>query len=156
MIKWLLLICVFCATVCLGYVYYLSFKRKVAFYRELIWFLEILQNEIGFNKNTIKNIVLKHKSSISTELKNYLVNKFCDGKGSVNLQFLSAEELIDLNSFFNGFGKCDADGEIARIKNYLLRCENYFSLAKEKLQKQGVLALKLAIAFAFIIVIVFI
>lgn len=156
MIKLLLLVCVFVAIIFLGFSYYMFFKKKENFYKDLTSFLEFASNEISFNKTTISTIIEKYKPYFCSELKTYLNSKFINKTNNFKFVYLNEEEIVDMDEFFNKFGTCDADTEVLKVKNFSVFANNHLAIAKEKVAKQGMLALKLAIAFAFIVVIIFI
>lgn len=137
--KLFLLILVFACFVFVGIYIYFRYYYRFVLYKDLIFLCKNLKNNITFNKNQINSILNLALRNVSKMSKNLIVT------GKDNFMLFSKDDIKNVNDFSSSLGKGDVDFEINNITYF----ENNFlelkDVAKEKLDKNGIVYLKLCI-----------
>lgn len=127
-----------------------SYGKKEKFFSEVLMFLNILSNNIKFNKNKLNKIIAENIDGLKTEFKGVL------GGSREDISFLTKYENEKLFEFLNSIGNFDVDGEINNIESYKQIFNNFHSESLQNNKKYGALYSKLGIMLGLVVVIIFI
>ena len=131
-----------------------NYVKKEKFFCEVLSFLNILSNNINFNKNKLTNIIAENVGNFKTDFK-YVLNGFLNNE-IVEVPFLTEYEKQKLYDFLNSVGAYDVEGELSNIERYKQIFNNFYNDSLENSKKYGVLYSKLGIMLGLIVVIIFI
>ena len=93
-----------------------NYVKKEKFFCEVLSFLNILSNNINFNKNKLANIIAENVENFKTDFK-YVLNGFLNNE-IVEVPFLTEYEKQKLYDFLNSVGAYDVEGELSNIERY--------------------------------------
>jgi len=136
----------------IGYSINLYYKNRCVFYKNLIDFLNIYENEISFNKNNIYSILENHSFG-------KVLDHFLKGYLNCNIiypKYILETETKEINNLLDSLGKKDIDGEIQNIKNFKLKFEHFYKSCSDDYKKKGKLSLKLSFVLGLIVTILLI
>lgn len=161
MIKILLLIFVFSLIVYIGYGIFNYYKTRASFFKDLTTFINKLDDEISFLKSDLVSLTCAEKqvygdefNSVLKEFHNHLTS--LSKEFIANSNFLTREELNEINTFFNSLGKSGLEEQKVCIAFYKRRFNEQFQKLIGEKESYGIVGFKLCIALGFFICIVFI
>jgi len=112
-------IAIFGCILYIGWFFYQKTRKKLIFYNDFLQFCEMLETEIGFFQNKLKQILDKNSygKEFSAVLKNFAEkNNLDDWSASQNL--LSENELKEIKNFFSKLGRVDSSTQTTEIRNF--------------------------------------
>lgn len=131
-----------------------DYSKKEMFLSEVLSFLNILSNDIKFNKSKLTNVINQNVENFKTDLQKVL-NGFLKNE-KVEVPFLTKYENQKMFEFLNSVGKYDVEGELSNIERYKQIFDAFYKESIEKNKKYGVLYSKLGVMLGLIVVIIFI
>ncbi len=131
-----------------------NYSKKEQFLCEVLSFLNILSNNIKFNKSKLSGVIVENVDNFKTDLKNVL-NGFLKNE-IVEVPFLTKYENQKLHEFLNSVGMYDVEGELSNIERYKQIFSNFYNESLVNVKKYGVLYSKLGVMLGLIVVIIFI
>lgn len=136
--------------VLIGIVIYNYFLYRNRLYKDLIYICVYLKNNISFSKNEI-NVLLNDCCNHIGKISNYSIKNL-----NSNITFLKKDDICNIREFLDSLGKGDVDYEIKNLEYFESKFKLLESETNEKLQKNGLMYLKLIIGFGLIIGIILI
>ena len=137
--KLFLILIVFACFVFAGIYVYFRYYYRFVLYKDLIFVCKNLKNNISFNKNQINSILSLALKNVSKKSKNLIIT------GKDSLMLYSKDDIKNVNDFTSSLGKGDVDYEIHNITYFENNFMDLREVAKEKLDKNGIVYLKLFI-----------
>lgn len=136
----------------IGYSINLYYKNRCNFYKNLIDFLNIYENEITFNKNNIFSILANHTfgKAIDIFLNNYL------NYNIIYPKYILESEMKEINNLLESLGKKDIDGEIQNLNNFKIKFEHLYIKCCDDYKKKGSISIKLSFVIGLLIAILLI
>ncbi len=150
--KLFFLITIFIFFAIVAVIVYLKYYYRFLLYKDLVYVCKSLRNNITFNKNTISSLL----QSISPNISKFTSSIFELENENKKSFFVRNEDIVIVKGFLDSLGKGDVSYEINNITYY----ENDFvekkSQAKENLEKDGKMYLKLIIGIGIAVCIILI
>lgn len=161
--KWIVLIAVFAASVFVGFVFSLKYKRRAEFFKSLILLAQKLDIGINFSRERLHNLIDGLDENIKKGLlgldKNFL--SYLDGSGELTKEVLfkgvsllkdNEKEVVFM--FFKMLGRSDVESQSKEIKNFEGRFEEFSTAASVENKKFGSLSIKMGVIIGLICVII--
>ena len=131
-----------------------TYVKKEKFFNEVLTFLNVLANNIQFNKSKLSNVIDENIDNFKTEFKQVLVD-YKTGKSS-SVGFLTEYENQKVLEFLNSIGFFDVCGELNNIERYNQIFNRLYNESVLNNKKYGELYSKLGIMLGLIVVIIFV
>lgn len=144
---YLIILLFVCFLVCAIYIYF-YYRERVRLFNDLIYLCGVLSRNISFKKTTIEKIINDNLKSMGQCFKLVLKKK------EYTYKILTREKADYIIGFFDSLGRGDVGYEVDSINYYKKEFEEMGVIAKEDLQKKGVLYFKLLIGLGLIICII--
>ena len=165
MVKYILLIILFCISVFVGYFFSLKYKRRQKFFSSLIIIAEKLDVEINYSRERLKKLILEFDSTQKKNLcgvdNNFI--DYLDGNWELtkenlfkNISILKASEKDLIFLFFKNLGRSDVENQSLEIKGYIRRFESLSSACETENKKYGPLCMKFGIIVGLFLVVILI
>lgn len=164
--RYLLLVVVVVCFAIIGFLIASYYKRRNKFFCDLLYFCDLLLNEINFMHSKLYDIIEKNKELFGVDFKNllsiyeeYLQNKLDKTQlieivqNSLNL--LNLDESKEIIKFILSLGSLDVENEINNINNYKIVFNKFNNSAEKDRQKYAPLIIKLSFIFGCMIAIIF-
>lgn len=132
------------------------YKNKIKIFLDLIKFCEIYESEIRFSKCEISEIILKNKSQFTTNFYNLLEKYFIYNNKIVDIDCLSKDEILAIESLLSSIGKLDVVGEINNINIQKVKVLSVEKELSSRCDKLSPLSIKLGVLGALLTFIIFI
>lgn len=138
--KFYLIIVVFAIFVLLGVFIYFRYYFRHQLYKDLCYICKHLKNNITFKKDKLDVLLNDAYSNISTSSRNLLTNI----KGNTSLIY-KKDDVVVTQKFISSLGKGNVDYEMNNLNYYENNFEESRKVAKENLNKNGTMYIKLMI-----------
>lgn len=133
-----------------------TYKNRYAFYQNLNYFCNVLENEIKFHKIPLHDIVVNHLEDFTGQFKTCLDKIFIQKIPYDSLVLLNEKENGFVKTFFQSLGKLDVSGELNNILNQKAQIAGFMSDKKRELEHQGGLGIKLGFLAGLLLCVVLI
>lgn len=138
----------------IGYNTTKKFAIKLNFFNDWSHFLNTLENQITFSKDSIRTIVSKNIASYRQPFASVIQTYFLQDKSIVISDIFSDKQKSLIINFLQSAGKLDTIGEVANIKHYKLLLSREQEAASADYQKYGSMGTKLGFIAGLLICIV--
>ena len=149
--RFVLLILLFMIFVIIAILVYFVYYFKYILYKDMVYICRFFKNNIAFNKNKVAELFNKINHNISFFTKSVIYKK----TNNISI-LLKKSDMLIVDDFVASLGKGDVDYEISNLNYYENLFEENRTMAKELLQKDAVMYLKLIIGMglAFCIILI--
>lgn len=165
MLKYILLLLLFCVCVAVGYLFSLKYRKRQKFFSSLIMLAEKLDVEINYSRERLKKLIQEidetQKKNLCSIDDNYI--SYLDGNDTLsserlfkNISILKPSEKDLIFLFFKNLGRSDVENQSKEIKSYIKRFESISSVCDSENKKYGSLCTKFGIIAGLFIVVILI
>lgn len=127
---------------------YFYYKERLAIYKDLKYICGTLSRNINFKKSPIDEILSSNSLKVS------FLTKFVIKKHEIASRILGKENADFVCNFFDSMGQGDVGYELSNIDYYKAEFEQMEVVAKDDLQKKGLLYFKLIIGLGLMVCII--